>query len=290
MDVLMDEDHGKRGAGERSGCLALGSFGNMLDQLTNAAYLDTLIGAAALYPVFIILFVGVAEVGAWFGRRSRRGRNRADDMETLTVSSLGLLALLLAFTLSHALSRYDDRRGLVLEEANAIDSTAKLAEMLPEQARGPIVTMLRDYAAVRTGLYRPYDPAKLERDVARSRELLTGLWQQAVAVSAPESLTVDRFVRSLDEMTKLQETRLMALRYHIPNAALLVLIGITMVALGFTGYQCGLTEGSLRAPNMMMAAMVAVVIVLVIDLDQPARGFITVPTDPLDDVAKEIQP
>jgi len=251
----------------------------MLDQFVNAAY---------LYPIVIALFVGSAELGTWIGLRSRGRERKAEDMGTLTVSSLGLLALLLAFTLSHALSRYEDRRDLVLEEANAIASTANLAAMLPKEARAPILSLLHEYVGVRIGLGIPYDPAKLKRDVARSEDLLNKLWQQAETVSEPQSLPAHRFIGSLDDMTKIQERRQIALGYHIPSAALLMLIAVAIVAMGFTGYQSGLTDSPLRAPNLVMAGTVAIVIVLVVDLDQPARGFIQVPADPLVDVAKEI--
>jgi hypothetical protein len=116
--------------------------------------------------------------------------NDRTDIGTLTGAALGLLALLLAFSFSLALSRYDARRTLVLEEANAIGSTANFALMLPEPARKPILKMLRDYTEVRIGLGVPYDPAKLQRDIALSLQLQAALWQQAVAVSAaaPQSL------------------------------------------------------------------------------------------------------
>jgi hypothetical protein len=114
-------------------------------------------------------------------------------LTTLTASALGLLALLLAFSLSHALSRYEVRRALVLEEANAIGSTARLATMLPNEPQPAILNLLREYVAVRIGLRRTYDPAKLERDSAKSRELLSELWRQAVAVSDPQSLPAHRF-------------------------------------------------------------------------------------------------
>ena len=89
--------------------------------------LDQILDATFLYPLVIVLLMGSAELGGWVGRRFHRNKIRSDDLETLTVSTLGLLALLLAFTLSHALSRYEDRRSLVVDEANAIDSTAHLA-------------------------------------------------------------------------------------------------------------------------------------------------------------------
>ena len=124
--------------------------------------LDQLVNATLLYPIVIVSFIASAEFGSWIGRRLHRKTIKPEDLETLTVSVLGLLALVLAFTLSHALSRYEDRRSLVVEEANAIGSTAHLALMLPTQAQPPILGLLRDYMAVRIGLGVPYDPAKLE--------------------------------------------------------------------------------------------------------------------------------
>jgi hypothetical protein len=69
-----------------------------------------------------------------------------------------------------------------------------------------------------------------------------------------------------------------------------MLIGVAMVAVGFTGYHGGLTETRPRLGTLIMAVMVAVVIVGVIDLDQPARGLIRVPNQSLIDVARDIQP
>jgi Protein of unknown function (DUF4239) len=251
--------------------------------------LDQFLDATFAYPLVIILFLGCAELGGWFGRQFHRNKIRSQDLETLTVSTLGLLALLLGFTLSHALSRYEDRRSLVVAEANAIDSTAHLASMLPADAQAAISSLLRDYIAVRTSFGIPYDPEKLDLDGAKSRELLTRLWQHAAAVSEPQSLPANRFINSLDEMTKIQERRLSALRYHVPNAVVLMLLGVAMVSIGFAGYHAGLTQTRPRLGMLIMAVMVAVVIVGVIDLDQPARGLIQVPNQSLVDVAKGIQ-
>ena len=150
--------------------------------------------------------------------------------------------------------------------------------------------MLRDYVTVRIGLRCPYDPAKLESDVPKSRELLTQLWRQAVAVSEPQSLPANRFISSLDEMTKIQERRLISAQYYVPGAILFMMIGVALIAVGFAGYQSGLTESHLHAGTLIMAVTIAVVLVLVVDLDQPARGLIRVPVQALVDVAKDIQP
>jgi hypothetical protein len=238
-----------------------------------------------LYPATMILIAGAAEFGTWIGRRSRRDATDGADIGTLTGAALGLLALLLAFSFSLSLSRYEARRSLVLEEANAIGSTANFALMLPESARQPILSLLRDYTTVRIGLGIPFDPAKMQRDVARSLQLQTALWQQAVAVTAaaPQSLPAYRFVASLNEMNNIHLRRLTALHYHVPGVVMVMLIGIAMVATGFTGYHAGVTGSRRRVATLIMSLTVAAVIMLVVDLDQPARGLIRVPVQPLVD-------
>lgn len=153
------------------------------------------------FLVTVVLIGGAAELGAWLGRRVRGADNDRTDIGTLTGAALGLLALLLGFSFSLALSRYDARRNLVLAEANAIGSTANFALMLPEPAHKPILKMLRDYTEVRIGLVVPYDPAKLQRDVARSLDLQASLWQQGVAVTAaaPQSLPAGLPLRRVAE-------------------------------------------------------------------------------------------
>jgi hypothetical protein len=79
--------------------------------------------------------------------------------------------------------RYEKRRDLVLEEANAISSAANFALMLPEPAQEPILKLLREYATVRVSLRVPFDPSKMEQDTARSLDLQVRLWRQAQAVT-----------------------------------------------------------------------------------------------------------
>ena len=247
---------------------------------------------AVLCSVTIILIAGAAKIGNLIGLRLRDREAGTGDIGTLSGAALGLLALLLGFSFSIALSRYDARRTLVLEEANAIGSTANFALMLPEPAQAPIRSLLRDYTTVRIGLGIPYDPAKLERDLARSLDLQNRLWQQAVAVTAaaPQSLPAYRFVASLNEMNNIHERRITSLRYRVPSAVMFMLIGVAMVAMGFTGYQAGLAGTRRPLATLIMAVTVAVVIMLVVDLDRPARGLIQVPVQALVDAAQGIAP
>jgi len=80
-----------------------------------------------LYPLTIMVIISAAEIGIYFGRR----RPSESEFGTPTGAALGLLALLLAFSVSLAVGRFEERRRLVLEEAEAISSTANFALSAP---------------------------------------------------------------------------------------------------------------------------------------------------------------
>ena len=86
-------------------------------------------------------------------------------------------------------------------------------------------------------------------------------------------------------MNNIHESRLTAIRYHVPGAVVLLLIGVAMVATGFTGYYAGD-----RVATFVMSLTIAVVIMLVIDLDRPASGLIRVPVQALIDAQQAVQP
>ncbi len=179
---------------------------------------------------------------------------------------------------------------MVLEEANAIGSTANFALMLPAPSQPPILALLRDYTAVRASLGLPFDPPKTRREIAQSVALQSRLWQQAVAVTAadPQSLPAYRFVASLNEVNNIHERRIIALQYHVPIAVTAMLLGVALVGMGFAGYNTGVSGSRRLLPNLVMSSTVAVLIVLVIDLDSPSQGLITVPNQALLDAAQGI--
>jgi hypothetical protein len=247
---------------------------------------------AILYPVIIIVIASAGELGHFVGLRLRRLDPERPDLGTLAGAALGLLALLLAFSFSMSLARFDARRTMVLEEANAISSTANFALMLPKPANGSILALLRDYTAVRINLGTPFDPQRVERDIGRSLDLQAQLWQQAVAVTeaTPQSLPAYRFVASLNEMNNIHERRVTALRYHLPVPIVLMLMAVAVVAMVFAGYNAGVAGARRLLPHLIMSVTVAVLIVLVIDLDSPNHGLIQVPVQALVDTAQGIPP
>jgi hypothetical protein len=247
---------------------------------------------AILYPMVIVLIAAAGEFGHQIGMWLLRSDPKRPDLGVLTGAALGLLALLLSFSFSIALSRFDARRTMVLEEANAISSTANFALMLPQPGQGAILALLRDYAAVRIDLGIPFGQSKLQQDTSRSLEFQAQLWRQAVAITdaAPQSLPAYRFVASLNEMNNIHERRITALRYHVPAPVVLMLMIVAIVAMGFAGYNAGITGARRLLPHLVMSVTAAVLIVLVIDLDSPNHGLIQVPVQALVDAERGIPP
>ena len=92
------------------------------------------------YAFLVVFLIGIAiiflasEIGWRLGIRTV-GHGASGNISALEQSLLGLLALIVGFTLFLALMRFDARRDAVLNEANAIGTTALRARLLPEPHR-----------------------------------------------------------------------------------------------------------------------------------------------------------
>ena len=103
-----------------------------------------------LGPIFLIsvvVILAATEVGRWLGVRA--DDQGGDEVLTLQGACLGLLALMIAFTFAMALSRFEGRRDAVLQEANAIGTTALRARLLPEPHNTETLKLLREYVQIR---------------------------------------------------------------------------------------------------------------------------------------------
>ncbi len=90
---------------------------------------------------------GATALGAWIGRHSRHlSEHLSEPLGVLQGALLGVVGLILAFGLSLALSRYEDRRATIVDEANAIGTTYLRAQMLEPGIRGPSLRLLDSYA------------------------------------------------------------------------------------------------------------------------------------------------
>ena len=161
-------------------------------------------------------------------RRSRSEQEKEAPVGAMVGSTLGLLAFMLAFTFGLAATRFDTRRQLLLDEANAIGTTYLRAGMLPNQ-REDIRALLRDYVDARLEAVRS---GNVTEGIRRSEHLHDQLWAQAVAVGEnnPTSIVVGLFVQSLNEVIDLHAKRVTAgLRSRIPGAIWVALCTVAVL-------------------------------------------------------------
>jgi hypothetical protein len=224
----------------------------------------------------IAVILAVSELGWQLGTRSNgRGSSNAGTLES---AILGLLALVIGFSFAMALSRFEARRDAVLNEANAIGTTALRASLLPDPHRAQTLKLLREYIQIRLDIIPSGQSlADLKTAVDRSNGVQEALWLEVKALTAKDNGMVPTglFIQALNEMIDDQAKRLAALRNRIPNIVLLGLFGIAAVAGGFAGYASGLDTKRTRLPVYIMGFLVATVILLIFDLDRPSSGFIT---------------
>jgi hypothetical protein len=186
-----------------------------------------------------------------------------------------LLSLLLAFTLAMVLTRYDARKQLIVDEANAIEATGLRAQMLPEPSRSEFLALLQRYLNARIAFSEAgFDQEKLSASFAQAKELLAEMWQQSVEVAQQNPTPITSiFIQSVNEMDDLSESRLATLENRIPRILWLVLIFISMLTCLLVGY-------SFRRRAFLVILvwplMVSIVLALSADLDSPRTGLIQI--------------
>jgi len=242
-----------------------------------------------VFAATIIIVMVANEVGYRLGRVSHR---HSDDEKESPVSAiagsiLGLTAFMLAFTFGIVTDRYDARKALVRDEANAIGTAYLRSDFLPEPDRSEAANLFRKYVDDRLGAAQAFDLDHVHRMLIESDRIQRQLWQMAV-VNARKDMNSDvaaLYIESLNAVIDLHATRVaVGLHARVP-AGLWLVLGI-LVILGCTGvgYQTAIA-GSRRSRAMpIMAFAFAIVIVLITSLDRPGSGFITVSQQPIEDL------
>ena len=204
---------------------------------------------------------------------------------------LGLLALLLGFTFSMAVGRYENRRDLVLKEANAIGTTYLRASFLPEAQATAVEGLLRSYVDVRLDFYSAgNDSNKIAAAEEETARLQRELWVQTVAAAkeAPSPITAT-FINALNETIDLDATRLNALRSRVPSAVWLLVLIVAGAGCFASGYGAGASGERTGFSGGMLPVLIAVVITLIADFDRPRQGLISVSQQPLLDLKQSFQ-
>jgi hypothetical protein len=198
----------------------------------------------ALLPVTVLLVVAAIGAGYRFAVFRKRHATHGIDAPISSVigGTLGLLALLMAFTFGMAASRFERRRELLLDEVNAIGTCYLRAGLVPDPERVEIRQRLREYVHLRAALSR--EPQTLPRVIARAETLHDELWSRALLVAKKDSQSEMNalFVDSLNAVIDFHTKRLVVSQYRIPNTIWLALYVVSMLSMAGLGYQFALAD------------------------------------------------
>ncbi|MGB7439405.1 MAG: hypothetical protein WBR26_21320 [Candidatus Acidiferrum sp.] len=241
-----------------------------------------------IFCVFFALMLAATEAGFRLGRRS--AETTADKtksiVSTVEAAMLGVLGLLLGFTMSMAVSRFEARKQLVLDEANAIGTSCLRTELLPAAEGSEIASLLRHYIDVRveygsTG----NDQTRLESLRTKAARLQNEFWARAVTYGQkdPNPVRVGLLLQSLNQAIDLESARRMAFQNHVPQSVIYVNAIVGILAAMLVGYAFGLNGRRQFFSMCMLALAITLVLALIVDLDRPRAGFIRVSQQPMID-------
>lgn len=237
-----------------------------------------------LVLLLVLVVVGATVAGLVLGRWLRgRSEGFKEPMGVLQGAVLGIVGLLLAFSMSLAVGRYEDRRAALVAEANAIGTTWLRAQTLQEPQRSRSLALLVDYTdlAIRS-THERIDSDGLRRTTAAEGVLQRRLWRLAgqSLAGAPVASAPRLYVETLNDMIDQQTVRISSLSNRVPESVLWLDVIASAVALGLLAMYIAFV-GRGHVTVVLAALLVAGLLFVIFDLDRPTRGVITVPDTPL---------
>ncbi len=247
-----------------------------------------------LFVFVTVLLLACSEAGYRMGLRIfvAKDAGRKAQIGGVQGAVLGLLGLLLGFTFAMAVSHYDGRRGLVLNEANAIGTTYLRASLLPDSHVAPVKDLLHRYTGARLNYQRlADDPDKLAEGLRVCAAIQAELWTHATAAAkeAPTAMT-STFIVALNETIDVDAERLAAARARIPAGVWLLLVIVAGCGCFTTSYGAGAEGERTVLGGVFLPFLFVVVIVLIFDLSHSRQGMITVSQQPLVDLLQSMEP
>ena len=261
----------------------------MIDLVMTGQPLDA-IPMWLLYILTVVAMLATMEAGYRLTRASQRKSPAKGDagVGSMVGATLALLAFLLAFVVGFGATIFNERRQLVVDEANAIGTTYLRAGYLQEPYRTEARDLLREYTDQR--LVAHLDPAQVAAVIMRSEEIHNELWTSAetIAIEDPWA-TISLYLASLNEVIDLHAERVaVGLGIRVPPAILLGLYVVALLTMFLVGVQTGYGDKRNYVALIVLVLILAVVFFLIVDLDRAQDGLLRVPQQPLIDLQRQL--
>ena len=237
-------------------------------------------GVGVSVALFLVM-LACLEAGFRVGRRESHKHSALayEGIGVLEAAVFALLGLLLAFSFSGGMERLNSRRQLIVEEANAIGTAYLRVDLLPDKDQPEVRELFKRYVDARLKIYDNLrDSEALERNLADAGRLQNEIWTKCLTASRDDATqnSARLLLPALNAMIDVTTARRIALNTHIPTLILTLLISMTMLSGLLAGYAMSKRENRSWFHIYLYAAMVAITLYTVVDLDHPRLGLINV--------------
>ncbi|GAO44550.1 hypothetical protein FPE01S_03_05880 [Flavihumibacter petaseus NBRC 106054] len=237
---------------------------------------------APLIAIVIFVLIFIANGTGFRYRKSRLRRNKENEDEgeglgTVESSMLGLMALIMGFTFSMAASKFEARRQIVVEEANNIGTALLRCDMYPDSVRNLLRAHFKDYLDTRIAYYEARDDDdKIRTTLDQTADHFKRIWQIASSFTHDPRFLISsaQMIPALNNMTDIVSTREASRVAKVPPIILILLLVLTLGSSFLLGYG---TKTKQRNDVMIFGftLLTTMVLYLIIELDRPRRGILT---------------
>lgn len=243
---------------------------------------------AASTLIIVVSVISGAAIGRIRAKRTKKGE--LPQLGGSVAATLGLLAFMMAFTFGSTTSRWDERKSLVLEEANAIGTAYLRSALLPEPQQSNVKKLFGEYVDLRLNLAEASHSQalrnvknldKFESNIVsalnKSNRLQTLLWQEAMdAYQLQPTPGTGLFISALNSVFDIQQSLVTkAIDQRMPMIFWITLYALAVLAMGLGGYDAGLAGSGRNLSPWVVALAFSAVLLLIVALDRPQTSTVS---------------
>jgi hypothetical protein len=238
---------------------------------------------------FFVLWLAARLGASLCKRRAVLNEEERDDFAVILGATLTLLGLIIGFSFSMAISRYDQRKNYEEAEAKAIGTEYLRADLLPADAAAKVRTLLRNYLDLRILFYQERGN-NLDEINTRTAQIENDLWSaiRPVAAAQPTPI-VSLAVSGINEVLDSKGDTQAAWWNRIPPAAWYMMFLIAICGNVILGYY--LHDLKIRGTlSLVLPLILSISFLLIADIDSPRRGFVHVRPQDLISLSQSLHP
>jgi hypothetical protein len=235
----------------------------------------------------LLLFFGMLillEAGRRLGvrRRPKESEGERGNLGTVEGAVFALFGLMVAFTFSGAASRFNDKRMLVAEEANAIGTAYLRLDLVPQKAQIELQELFRRYLDSRLETYHKLpNMVAAEIEMAKSKKIQEEIWMEALTATRLPDSHPDAgklLLPALNSMIDITTTRTMALQIHPPRIIYALLFGLGLICSLLVGYRMASGQNRSWLHIFGFTVMTVIIVYVILDAEYPRAGLIRLET------------